>query len=269
MFDWLRYLPIQLYTDYKRTSVAKRAYCQGLTPIDITMGDNKLTIKLARSYRMWQPFDFGFEKKPQCILPYNQDVLKNSFDGTIGKGGRWRYARFLLRQWYFLSPWFGGVQIVVRMNALVITAPQEKKFESISFFHPRAFESALAEYLDSQYGDEKHNKGPKYRGPINWQPVKLNEYISGVRFDVERVTYTPDSEEKAQLFAFPVANQQFIVFTFSQHNGGSPTSKTFNSSEIEKMVEATFASIQLELGPQTIADCEYSIRTWPANHYRL
>ena len=165
MFDWLRYLPIQLRKDQRQTNLARRAYCQGLIPTNIIMGDNKLTIKLARSYRIWQPVDFGFEKKPQRILPYNRDVLTttipNSFSGVVGKGGRWRYSIFLLREWYFLSPWFGGVQIPVRMNATVITAPKEKKFESISFFHPRAFESALAEYLDSKYGiknsTEAHN----------------------------------------------------------------------------------------------------------------
>ena len=267
MFDWLRYLPIQLRKDQRQTNLARRAYCQGLIPTVITMGDNKLTIKLARSYRMWQPFDFGFEKKPRCILPYNRDVLTtiipNSFSGTVSEGGRWGYSTFLLRQWYFLSPWFGGVQIPVRMNATVITAPQEKKFETISFFHPRAFESALAEYLDSRYGTQKLNRGPEYRGPINWQPVTLNKYISGVRFDVESVTATDDSEQKHQLFAFPIAKQQFVVFTFPMHNGRSPTSEIRNSSEIEKMVEATFASIQLELGPQTIADCETVKATCP------
>ena len=76
-----------------------------------------------------------------------------------------------------------------------------------------------------------------------------------IRFDEERVTYTSDREQKDQLFAFPIGKQQFIVFTVPQHNGGSPTSKTLNNSEIEKMVEATFGSMKLELGQQTIADC--------------
>ena len=79
MFDWLRYLPIELYTDYQQTGMAKRAYCQGLIPIDITMGDNKLTVKLARSYRAWRPFGF-LKNKLRCILPYNRDVLTKNKD---------------------------------------------------------------------------------------------------------------------------------------------------------------------------------------------
>lgn len=266
MFDWLRYLPIELYTDYQQTGMAKRAYCQGLIPTDITMGDNKLTIKLARSYQAWRPFGF-LKNKPRCILPYNRDVLTttipNSFIGTVGDGGRWRYSIFLMREWYFLSPWFGGVQIAVRMNATVITAPQEKKFETISFFHPRAFESALAEYLDSRFGTQKNERKPQFRGPANWQPITLNKYITGVRFDVEEVISTPEIQQKDQLFAFPITKNQFIVFTFIDHNGRSPTSKVRNSSEIEKMVEATFASIELELGPQTLADCDAVKATCP------
>lgn len=266
MLDWLRYFPLKLRNDETERGLAKGPYFRKLKPMTVKMGDNTLKLKIPSTNKVWDPF-FGFTRHSESISPYAADVLKdivhNSASGFVGKGKRWLYSNFLSRRWYFLGPWFAGDKITLDMIGTVITAPQEKKFEDSSFFHPRVFEAALAEYLDTEFGYLKEGRGPQQRGPVCWSTIPINTTISGARFDVEHVYSREDNELKERLLAFPIHHKQFIVFSFRDFGGRGPTTETANTSEALKLIEKITASIQLELGPQTLAEWEKVKATCP------
>lgn len=266
MLDWLRYFPLKLRTDDTRKGLAKGPYFSRLKPMSVKMGDNTLKLKIPRTNPLWQPF-FDTTKRSRDVSPYTVDVLTNHVRqggyGFVGKGKRWLYSNFLYRKWFFLSPWFGGRQITLDMIATTIAAPQEKHFKTSSFFHPRAFEAALAEYLDAEYGHLKEGRGPQQRGPVNWTVTPINKTISGVRFDVEHIYSRDDMQRKHRFLAFPINHQQMIIFCFIDYGGYSPTSEVANNSEVLKLIEDIFASIELELGSQTLAEWEKVKATCP------
>ena len=90
---------------------------------------------------------------------------------------RWRNLDLVYRSWSFHGPWLTGrlAEMSMYIGLLTPAKPKAGLFTptqpqaGVSLFHPRAFESAVAEYLTDQYSPEKRDGKSLWAAPVNWQ----------------------------------------------------------------------------------------------------
>lgn len=81
-------------------------------------------------------------------LSYNRNYLPDKkFKEYENPDQNWRFCSVVTSAWAFMGSWFSGVKAEVDMG-LCVLEPVEIN-ENASFFHPRAFEAGVANYLNS------------------------------------------------------------------------------------------------------------------------
>lgn len=177
MLDWLRYFPLALGFLQKNSPVTpKGPYFSKLRPQRWCFGDSTFTFKAP-----WANPVFGAERFGRSIetrSPESENILDyslSSYKELFMPNDRWQRGWIYSREWYFVGPWFSGSQSSLLMSAVIIGQSKRNDFRSTSFFHPRVFEAAVADYLSSYYGHEKMGRKPRYRGPLNWRLVPIDQ----------------------------------------------------------------------------------------------
>jgi hypothetical protein len=201
------------------------------------------------------------------VLP-GHDVLADSklsrFSQVEMPNDHWGYATPLSRMWAFWGPWMSGCKAELAMGITVIGRQPEHAFRDISFFHPRAFEMVLVQYLNDSYGHRRWgDEGPdalipRRHGPADWQrhshlPVfsaSCKIYNQGPDPDITNNLSYPD-----HLFLFPIADQYFVQVTFVQHlySRDDRHKLTYDATPVQALQDAIFNSISLELSPESQA----------------
>lgn len=86
---------------------------------------------------------------------------------------RWGYSLALARHWAFWGPWMTGCKGELSFSVAVLGRQPNYTFSDISFFHPKAFEMVLVEYLNDRYGHKNWGDTdshiPRWHGPVDWQ----------------------------------------------------------------------------------------------------
>ncbi len=165
---------------------------------------------------------------------------------------RWHYGHFFTRYWNFLPPWFtpGGSTLCMFGN---IHGPGEQQdYQGSSFFHPRVFETAIADYLNSYYGFHKSYRKPHYRGPLNWRVLPLSDTIHAACFDIHDIHLSRECPRLIRLILIPIAHDRFIEIKF--HFFGTPiSSDKIDTRPMFELMDAVIDTFSLEVGEHTLA----------------
>ncbi|GAB2199396.1 hypothetical protein [Sessilibacter sp. MAH4] len=143
-------------------------------------------------------------------------VRYNVNSGSDTRRNQWHVVPFYRNTWYFVGPWFVGEEARLGATAVILTARKGSIFKESSLFHPRVFESAIANYLDDLYGYDRSGKKPDYRGPLHWRVLPLSNSIQGVVCDIHQIHNGGlDNPDLRRLVFFPVSTDQFVRVTFN------------------------------------------------------
>jgi len=151
------------------------------------------------------------EIKPDHQYKFRDINFQSNFNKDIHLSDSWKTHQILYRSWAFNGPWFTGPLAELDMS-LILIRPTDLN-EQISYFHPRAFEQAVGDYLSNRFSLIKDNGRPSLIAPVNWLPIK-NLPVVGARLQVapdESLTLLKTIKE---YFFFPIADQCLVAISF-------------------------------------------------------
>ena len=189
-------------------------------------------------------------------LSYNYNYLPNKkFREYENPDQNWRYCSVVTSAWAFMGSWFSGVKAEVNMG-LCVLEPVEIN-EHASFFHPRAFEAGVANYLNSSA--HAHDKiplsdTPRWTAPVNWQ-VLDHLTVPMVKFDELPPSYEKTAPERC--FFFPLGDRYLGALFFGIHKyfSGSAEKEAhlIDDKPMDELIDNIINSIQLTLSPEAQA----------------
>ena len=254
MLDLIRYLPLawrkrDVYCTPRGPNLA-RARRQ-----IIVVGGSRVTVSVPRHSSMSSIYG----QRRVC----RGDALARGLSINYGNGfmanKHWGFRTLLSRTWAFWGPWMTGAKAQLVLRISLVGRHGEFKYGSeISFFHPRAFENALADYLNDRYGHQGWEiEKPCYVGPVNWQ--RQNHLpVFGARFDIlERDVDSGNADSLDERFlVFPITPSHFLEIALERHvyqlkNWNEPS---FDITPVDALEASILQSVHLELGPDTQAE---------------
>lgn len=128
-------------------------------------------------------------------------------------------------------------------------------FNESSFFHPRVFENAVTDYLNSYYGHIKTGGKPHYRGPLNWKVLDISSTIKAVLMDIHVIGNT--SKEKPdlkRLAFFPISNTQIVCLSFNFGGVSIYKKEPVDPTPMLELFDKIIGTFKLEVGPKTLAN---------------
>jgi hypothetical protein len=251
MLDWLRYFPLALgFLQNHKYLTPKGPYFSKLRPQRWLLGDSAFAFKAP-----WANPIFGAQRYGRPLKsrkPDGEDICctytLQSYDKDWMPLDRWQQALFFSRRWYFTGPWFSGMRSSLSMSATLLGQTRRDDFHNASFFHPRVFETAIADYLNSSYGLRKMGRKPRYRGPMNWRTLSISSSVRAVCFDLHKIEQSVENPALTRHIIFPISHNRFVDIEF--HYGGMRLIDS--SSDITPLLdlnEAIMNSFSLEVGP--------------------
>lgn len=245
MFDWLRYLPLTLPARISGASyvVPRGPYFSKPRFQSWRIGDGRFVFKAP-----WSNSVFGSEQyrsTTQSRSSGTNDVLNYSLkhiDESLMPNNHWQCGAYYYRRWYFVGPWFSGCRARLSMSGMIYGQAVKKDFVGTSFFHPRVFETAIADFLSSLYGSNKIGKKARYQGPLNWKVIQISPIIHAASFDI----YDGQDSEITRLVLFPVSHDRFICISF---RGIYQRKVNYDQNPLIDLMESIIGSFRLEVGP--------------------
>lgn len=244
MLDAIKYLPLE-WRRQNNNCVPKGPKLSERNRVHCLIGGSLVTFRAPRHKprrRFVSP-----------VLPRaNEDELVQGLNRTEGK---WRLGVSFMRRWAFWGPWMTGAKGELSMSVAVAARHEDHEYHNASFFHPRVFESALVDYLNTIYGQERSESGyPDYYGPVNWK-AEQHLPVFSARCTVYRTMRYAQPFDPKTLICFPITQKHFVQITFSRRIYSEDRSGPFfDTTPIDDLQEAIIDSIQLELGPEAQAE---------------
>ncbi len=186
-------------------------------------------------------------------------IFRSNFDASINVSDNWEQYPFLRRDWAFYGPWFTGTLAELRMSSHLVK-PVNYKNMDFSLFHPRAFETIVADYITnlfSRYMDKFGELEGKlhYIAPVGWQPLSHLPVVA-VRLQVvpdEAVTI----DTIRHFFFFPLDDHLLFVAHFipSQLRVGTQEEldRRVSRAPMYALMDNIINSFSLELSPEAEA----------------
>ena len=192
------------------------------------------------------------------IRHYHQKIVLRSFNDGVMENDDWKQDTFFARGWNFWGAWLTGKKASLSMNAMQIAKAKNFEYPSeISFFHPRAFENVVGDYLNATFGHK--NSGinwPAYEGPNHWQPRNLSGTF-GASFDVQQVIQGEPTSLRFQHLLFPITKSSFIDITFI-HSVTSATNaenqRLVDPAPLNQLSEDIINSFKVKLSSESQAE---------------
>ncbi|WP_028875481.1 hypothetical protein [Teredinibacter turnerae] len=267
MLDWLKFFPYANQTTRSHTEV-RGPYFPNPKPRRWKLGDSLLRFKAPRSNPI-----FGFSSNGRSInrlSPGPRNILKAEWEPVYGGNSdappsEWLFHHFYSDEWLFVGPWFSGFQARLTGTGLLVTPDTRIKssFSDKNLFHPKVFESAIANYLDHRYGYYRNGRKPRYRGPLNWRVLPISKSIQAVICDIHQIGNSSiDNPLLLRLVFFPVTPQTFIYITFS-FGGTEIYNNKVCAEPMFKLCDSIINSFHLDVGAKTQAEWEKVKATCP------
>jgi len=236
MIDWLKYYPLNLRGSKEGDSVKGPAFASA-KPVKLDFKGNIIRLRAPR-HRSTSGYS------PVYITGLKAH-LANEFRTWPGATENWKYSKLLYRSWDYWIEWFGGISGDLEIYTSVLTRKEGKAFEGGSFFHPVAFESAIANFLNTSHGIHKTGTYFTARSPVNWQ-VHNHLPVFSCSFEVwkrEGLSFL--------YFVFPLTDQHLgsIIFNFS-------VSDDDPVAQARELATQIINSVQLELSPESQAQLD-------------
>lgn len=197
---------------------------------------------------------------PSRTAPSKISLSKATFENSLTNKQGWNAFPILFRSWDFCGNWFLGR--LGRVTAgLSIFKPASLK-QGTSLFHPRVFESALADYFFYRFGDEtdKEAKTQDWLVPVDWS-LMPQANSSAVMFKAVR-TLPNHPERIISYFLCPIDTDKILLmestiarFPVYIHSPASPEKNINDWVSDEPMlnfVDELLRGIQIELSPEAL-----------------
>jgi len=245
MIDWLKYFPLELREVEKAQTPRGPSFSWART-FKFGMADSLLTFRVPRH----RPINSSHSS----VNVANHSNLLNyparSFNSGVMSNDNWRQMSFFHRCWAFYGPWFSGAQTELSMSTAVISKARHQ--DGVSFFHPRAFEDAVADFLTSGYGHNAVGSEMLWRGPVDWMPVKTLPVFAVLLDIMPLETYR--NGDRDQIFFFPITDQHIMKVSLSHHLYAMGTfeerHERFDSKPMEALAHDIINSFTLDLSPE-------------------
>ena len=244
MFNWLRYFPLAL--SFRENS---KDYVVPHGPLFPQLRKCSWRIGGSRFHfaAPWANAVYGFSPFYRASNSYSSrkyDVLSCRLapeNSVAMPNSRWQASLIYSRQWYFVGPWFSGDYGALKMTAVIYGQPHLEDFKDTSFFHPRVFESAIADFLSSYFGHEKKGRKSAYRGPLNWKVIPLSESVQAASFDI----FSEVNDSLKKYIIFPVSHGRFISISFS---GIYENEGRYDQTPVVNLMRSIIETFRLEVG---------------------
>ena len=162
----------------------------------------------------------------------------------------WRVCLLFYRAWLFNGDWFTGPQSELTMTLGMVmqavpepenaffgsptaTPPAPPGRPAVSFFHPRAFEQAVGDYLTHKYSKPRSHGRPKWMAPLNWKPLNSLPCVCAY-LEVESSNHDNSARTRHKYIFFPVDDTHLMYLRFI------PSRLFLNDTpaELDKLVDA-------------------------------
>jgi hypothetical protein len=184
--------------------------------------------------------------------------FESNFSPEFTIADSWEFKHLFKHDWAFNGPWFTGNLANLSMSLNIIRPKKSvaaARITGVSFFHPRAFEQAVGDYLTNRYSIHKTDGRAEWIAPVNWQPLTALPTMA-VRLLVcrdEEVTYSRHHE----FVFFAISDQQLGVITFwpSQRAMGTQAEQDaeVGRESMNDLMDNIIASLQIELSAEAAA----------------
>jgi len=249
MIDWIKYFPLKFRQVEKNASPKGPSFSKAKI-VKCTIGGNQLSFKAPRHRPITSTY------KPES--PKSRDLLDfpaRNYNKEIMPNKHWQRIFFFRRYWAFYGPWFTGPQSQLSMGIKIINKNNHQS--GVSFFHPRAFEDAVADYLTSFYGHDTIGSEIMWVAPINWKPTDILPVVNA-KFDVMPTKAHLSSRQ--QLLLFPITDVHIVVVElehrFEFYGSIEACKKKFDSKPMEALANDIINSFSLTLGSKTQAQLD-------------
>lgn len=244
MFKWLRYFPLALSfrENSKDYVIPHGPLFPQLRKCSWRIGGSRF-----RFSAPWANAVYGFSPFCRASNSYSSkehDVLACRLapeNSVAMPNNRWQASLIYSRQWCFVGPWFSGDYCSLKMTGVIYGQPHLEDFKGTSFFHPRVFESAVADFLSSYFGHEKNGRKSAYRGPLNWKVIQLSESVQAASFDI----FSEVNGSLKKYIIFPVSHDRFISISFS---GIYENERRYDQAPVINLMRSITESFRLEVG---------------------
>ncbi len=236
MIDWIKYFPIKLY-DRKGNEEIKGPDFSKSVLRSFSIADNSLQFSCPKNSSKKVHLGYGLRsvlcKKDECFNTFSSHKLATNVPEN------WENIRLFKTGWEYRAAWFKGDLI----NNMFIVHIEKRKpnieFTNASFFHPRVFEYAISNYLNSHWG---HNQLSDDKAPLNW---KVHHHLP-----VPAASFRKEPMNSRVFFCFPVAHNMMIEFNFETGGNG------WLKDHAIKLAYQVIDSVKLTLGPKTQAQLD-------------
>ena len=215
MLDWLRYFPIALRWNNNPKRV-KGPYLskRWLRKFNLSGSELEIRLPVANSVLGFQPLGRSIRR----TLRVAPDLLYADWESESSTAtlGRWQHASVYVRDWLFTGEWFTRPVSDIAFSIDICGQIKLDEFEGSSFFHPRVFESVIANYLDSSFGHSKIGRKARYCGPVNWSILDVSSTVKAACFDILEIgDGSRDNAGLRRLVLLPIAHDRFLNIEFS------------------------------------------------------
>jgi hypothetical protein len=189
---------------------------------------------------------------------YDLEELQTKLYGVVGN--EWRSLNLIKRYWSFYGPWLTGKMGSVDMYAGIYSP--KPAADALNFFHPRALENGIANFLTLKYGDQfpGNRDQQSWLTPLNWRQ-KNDVPCAVARFDAEidRNVYNDGIDS---YLIFPVGKKHLFIAYCSIRRSAVFTDKKplpkvdewIDVKPFRELTNQVLDSIQIKLSPQAESD---------------
>jgi len=179
-----------------------------------------------------------------------KNIIFRSQNTEVVVADIWESFSLFFHEWAFNGPWFTGCLGQVSMSLYIFKNKQPNK--DISFFHPRAFEKTIGDFLTNKYSKDTDKGKHIYSAPVNWKSIKTLS-VPAARLEViADGSISPYSKDE-YLF-FPIDDQYFIVMIFYPMRNTRGTEDEINKKigydNLGKLIDNIINSVKITLSPQ-------------------
>lgn len=193
---------------------------------------------------------------PQKQYRYEHHMI---FKSDYATAVVWEYVTLFYHDWAFNGPWFTGCLADVSVEVSVNKSKTTN--ENVSYFHPKAFEQSIGDFLTNKYSKDKDEGKFLYQAPINWKTIN-NLSVIAARMDVVADGSITNYSKDEYLF-FPIDNAHFITILFRPRRDARGTEaeidKVIGYKNLGELIDNIVDSVKITLSPEAKAQQEKAL----------
>lgn len=163
--------------------------------------------------------------------------------------------------WQFKGPFLTGM--LAHIDASFMILKHKVKKERTSYFHPRSFENAIAEFITNDYSKPKKKNQHVNIAPVDWKAYN-DLPVNAARFKViSNDSITNYRETEFFIFTLDDNHLAYLVFNHNRSDFNARTKaeldKKIGAKHIIESVNDIVNSVKITLSPEAIAQKEKAL----------